>query len=652
MVSIIRSRNLVFAAFCWSLFATLAVHAQDTVSVAADPDPTSIAEIDAAPSRADARVLDGIEVTAKGTAADLPAALATSVVTWQDAIGAPIDFQDLIVRVPGIGATGQNGLFETFSIRGSGGNGILVLVGGTPITPQRRAGVPVAFVQPSLLGEINVTRGPATVHFGPGALGGAISIEPRWFDGGHAATTHVDSGSESSITGGFGNDSFSIGAARHRASDSQSANDTPLNTSFERDSASLQYRASFGDFGLDALLLPSKTEDIGKSNSRFPARDTTYPEDEHLVARLRLAHTDGFEASVHGHEQSLLTYNQRPGTPDTFAFVESTDIGGTVQQTVESGAFSHNFGIEVLGRRDVNGFDARGTLADRVFSLRDAREDGWSLFAISDWKVRPAFALELGARYGVVEQEQSGADSRESDTALTAGAVWSPGEVGRWSLNVASGYRFATLEERFFSGVTPQGEIVGNPELSPESSFGIDLGYAWQIGSVSAQVHAWRTRADDLIQLFAIAPGVNGYTNVGEARLHGADGSLEWRPTERLSLVAGATLVRSKNELTGDPLYGSPPVTATLEAKYDIGEMTFGGFYSHRWRMRRPGFEEVERDAVDVLDLDLTWRPSPAWDLRLFVRNAFNEDYFATADALSALAQERAVGLSVSWDAL
>ncbi|MBK9657608.1 MAG: TonB-dependent receptor plug domain-containing protein [Rhodanobacteraceae bacterium] len=229
---------------------------------------------------------DAINVTARGTAADFPSALATDVLTWrQDAVAAPSDFQDLIIRVPGIGATGQNGLFETFSIRGSGGNGILVLVGGMPITAQRRAGVPVAFVEPVLLGDLSVTRGPATVHFGPGALGGAVSIEPRWFDGGTVAGGYADSGDEATLMGGFGSESFSVAAARHEANDSESANGTPLNTSFARDSASLQYRTRIGDYTLDGLLLPSRSEDIGKSNSRFPARDTTYPEDDHTLGR-------------------------------------------------------------------------------------------------------------------------------------------------------------------------------------------------------------------------------------------------------------------------------------------------------------------------------------------------------------------------------
>lgn len=590
-----------------------------------------------------------IEVKARGTVADFPSALATDVITWQEAVASPVDFQDLIVRMPGVGATGQNGIFETFSIRGSGGNGILVLVGGMPVTAQRRAGVPVAFVEPTLLGEINLTRGPATVHFGPGALGGAISIEPRWFDAAEVLGSYADSGDEASLSGGFGNEQFSVGIARHRAGDNQSANGTPLNTSFERDSASLQYRTEFGSWRFDALLLPSRSDNIGKSNSRYPVRDTTYPEDDHTLGRLRLRSEGGFEISVHGHDQSLLTHNQRPNSADTFAYIESLDLGGTIQQTFESGELSHNIGVEFLGRRDVNGFDARSTLANRSYSLRDGDEDSWSAFGLTDWQLSEEFAVEAGARFSRIEQQQRGASAHDSDSAFTLGANWTPTETMRWSLNLATGYRFATLEERYFTGVTAQGEIVGSPDLSSESSFGIDLGYAWRSGDWGAEVHAWRTRVDDLIALFAVAPGVNGYTNVSDARLHGLEGVLGWTPTAQLTLRASATLVRSKDERTGDPLYGSPPLTGTLEAHYDFGDFTLGAFYSHRWRMDRPGFEEVERDAVDVVDLDLSWHASPQLELKAYVRNAFDEDYVATADELSALAPERSVGLAARW---
>ena len=644
-------RSLLVAALAVALLAPKLV-------IANESDPSEIPlhapgeATAAAPADDQTWTSDAINVTARGTAADFPSALATDIVTWQDSVAAPSDFQDLITRMPGIGATGQNGIFETFSIRGSGGNGILVIVGGMPVTAQRRAGVPVAFVEPALLGDISITRGPATVHFGPGALGGAISIEPRWFDGGMVTSGYASSGDEATLMGGFGTDSFSVAAARHEANDSEGADGTPLNTSFARDSASLQYRTRIGEYTLEGLLLPSRTDDIGKSNSRYPVRDTTYPEDDHTLGRVRLRGDNGFEVSVYGHDQSLLTHNQRPGSPDTYAYVESLDAGTTVQRTISRGEFSHNFGVEFLGRRDVNGFDARSTLGNRTYSLRNAEEDSWSLFGLSDWTVSDQFAVEMGMRISSIRQRQSGASANDSDQAFTAGAIWTPTTASRWTLNLSSGYRFATLEERFFSGVTPQGEIVGNPDLSTESSLGVDLGYAWHADNWGTEVHVWQTNVDDLIQLFAIQPGVNGYTNVSDAKLHGVEGALSWTPTTSLSLRASGTVVRSKDKRSGDPLYGSPPPTVTLEAKYDVGDFTFGAFYSHRSDMDRPGFEEVERDSVDLVDLDAVYHLSPAWNLQLYLRNALDEDYVATADVLSALGQERSLGFNVVWNAL
>ena len=594
---------------------------------------------------------ESVKVTAKGTAADWPSTLATEVLTWQSSIAAPSDFQDLITRVPGIGATGQNGIFETFSIRGSGGNEILILVGGMPVTAQRRAGVPVAFVEPSLLGDINVTRGPAVVHFGPGALGGAISVEPRWFDAATFSAGYATSGDETTLMGGTGSDSFSIGAARHQADDSEAPDGTPLNTSFERESATLQYRTRVGAYDLDALLMPSRTENIGKSNSRYPTRNTTYLEDSHTLGRLRLRGDNGFEASVHAHDQYLGTWNRRPNTPDTFSAIESTDIGATVQQSFQTGALRNNVGIEYFGRRNVNGYDADGSVLNRTYSLEDASENSWSLFALTDWQVAPTVALELGGRHTSIEQEQAGANSSNSDTAFTAGVAWTPGTASRWTLNLASGYRFPTLEERFYTGVTAQGEIVGNPDLGSEQSFGIDLGYAWQSGAWGTELHAWHMDVDDLIQLFDISPDVNGYMNVGEAELYGFEAALGWTPTSDFSLRATGAVVRGEDKRSGDELYGIAPVTLTLEAKYNFADFTLGGFYSHRWRVNRPGFEEVERDAVDVFDAELSYHVNPQLDLQFYLRNAFNENYYATADELSTLAQERSIGFNLTWTA-
>lgn len=653
-MSRLLQRTALAAAFNFAAFATPFALADDLLEDQDESTDRSSVGLNSTRKAVDQQFgdtpwqTDAIRVTARGTANDWPSALATDVVTYADAIAAPSDFQDLITRVPGVGATGQNGIFETFSIRGSGANNILILVGGMPITAQRRAGVPVAFVEPALLGDINVTRGPAVVHFGAGALGGAISIEPRWFESPFVQAGYATSGNEATLTAGMGSESFSVAASRHQAGDSVAPNGTPLNTSFERESASLQYRTKLGDFDFDMLLLPSRTVNIGKSNSRYPTRDTTYPEDSHTLGRARLRHANGFEATLHAHDQYLGTYNQKPGSPDTFAAISSTDVGGTAQQTFQSGNFTSNLGLEYLGRRNVNGYDARGSVLNRVYSLRDGQEDSWSLFGVTDWRATQQLGFEFGARTTSIKQKQAGASSSNNDQAFTGGAIWTPNDWSRWTLNLASGYRFPTLEERFYTGVTAQGEIVGNPTLGSEHSNGVDLGYALNAGNWGGEVHVWRTDVKDLIQLVALSPNINGYTNVGKARLHGAEAALGWSPTSAFSLHSSVTVVRGSNN-TGSNLYGIPPVTADLEARYRSTKMDLGARFSRRWKVDHPGFEELERSAVNVVDADARYHFTPAINMQLYVRNLLDKQYYATSDELSTFAPERSVGVHLNW---
>src|SRR5690606_17869845 len=307
-------------------------------------------------------------------------------------------------------------------------------------------------------------------------------------------------------------------------------------------------------------------------------------------------------------------------------------------------------GLEYLGRRDVTGFDADGSWLDRSYTLRDAGEDGWSLFALGDWRFARGFALEAGARHSRLRQQHAGADSSDSDTAFTTGLVFAPEGGGRFSANLSSGYRFPTLEERFFSGVTPQGEIVGNPDLGAEHSLGLDLGYAWHGRGWGAELHLWRMEVDDLIQQVELTPEANGFTNIGEARLHGAELALDWTATEQLELEASAQLVRGKDAGTGQPLYGMGPVTTRLDARYHLSDATRLGLgYSHRRSADRPGFEELPRKAVDVVDAELRHAFGDHLGLRLYLRNAFDATYFATEDELSALAPGRSVGVEVVW---
>jgi iron complex outermembrane receptor protein len=101
-----------------------------------------------------------------------PRGASTSVVDPEAAGGMPNSLSDLVSALPGVSENGQGGLFQVVSIRGVSRHRVTNMIAGMRLTSERRAGVSVSFVDPLLMGSVQVLRGPATTFYGSGALGG------------------------------------------------------------------------------------------------------------------------------------------------------------------------------------------------------------------------------------------------------------------------------------------------------------------------------------------------------------------------------------------------------------------------------------------------------------------------------------------------
>ena len=85
----------------------------------------------------------------------------------QRLIGLPfVSIADLVAEAPGVSQNGQGGLFQTYSVRGVSRQRILTLVEGMRIVGERRAGVSASFLDPLLLGSVEVVRGPSSTYWG------------------------------------------------------------------------------------------------------------------------------------------------------------------------------------------------------------------------------------------------------------------------------------------------------------------------------------------------------------------------------------------------------------------------------------------------------------------------------------------------------
>jgi outer membrane receptor protein involved in Fe transport len=133
--------------------------------------------------RAKQAVYETIAVSAnRGRQNFAPVSVASSVIEPAEATTPVTNVGELLAQTAAVSENGQGGAFQTFSIRGVSRQRVLTLVSGMRMVSERRAGVSASFVDPLLLGAIDVVRGPSSTYYGSGALGGVVQLFSRHFD--------------------------------------------------------------------------------------------------------------------------------------------------------------------------------------------------------------------------------------------------------------------------------------------------------------------------------------------------------------------------------------------------------------------------------------------------------------------------------------
>lgn len=174
--------------------------------------------------------------------------------------------------------------------------------------------------------------------------------------------------------------------------------------------------------------------------------------------------------------------------------------------------------------------------------------------------------------------------------------------------------------------------------LEPELLDHTEVGLVRQLGR-SFEVHAalYRDEAEDALRFtFAAGTGPPRFTNVGAYSTDGAEATLTWYASPRLSLfVGGAALDPEPSELPYAPewswsvgLHARPHARVTLDLDAEGSAERFVG-NPRFWNPVAPAGPAADRvDGYTVVSGRATWRPGGA-RLRLFVQgeNLLDEDY-------------------------
>jgi hemoglobin/transferrin/lactoferrin receptor protein len=653
--------------------------------------------------------LDNVTVTAKGYAA--PETETPRSVTVLDAetiqrrearsVG------DLLRGEPGLATAVDGSVGVDPVIRGLKRDQILVLVDGVRVNamqPPARGSL-ASYVNVDLIERIEVVRGPGSVLYGAGAMGGVINIitkggdfraEPGTSGWSRLGVTSVDSGTRGAfgLTAADDETALSLSAAHLNVDDYETGYGEALKDSgTSQASFHLQAKRRLGDNQvISARAQRDRREDVWYLASRDDIAAATGQEPEGLNThyspyqardRYELAWQGDFagawapraEATVYRQrlERGNYDYNEKGRTDFRKSDTEFITDGARAQVELAPSASQ----VLLVG---VEAWETRASPVSYIGTPPAFDPGDMRVELINNAEIRSvgAFVQEeirlgdvmvtAGARYDTVRgtadarydwdsfsKVTEGLDSTDHNLSWSLGANWSLTEAFRPYASLAEGYRSASIIERYLDYQQGDGySLKPDPKLEPERNLSLEVGARGEAGRLSYQLAAYESRIRDYIGARITGANSKEMLNLDEARIRGFETSLDLRLGGGVNAFLNGTWIRGENEddRFDEPLYQMPPPEATVgvERRTDAG-----------WQGRAAVRAVDEQDRVAdrfsddseratpgyaTLDLSLGWRTTGdgLWktsEWTLALHNALDKGYREHINEMTANRAEK-----------
>lgn len=231
-------------------------------------------------------------------------------------------------------------------------------------------------------------------------------------------------------------------------------------------------------------------------------------------------------------------------------------------------------------------FDYYNGTEGKIEGSQNAGQQDAGLFIQDEWTIGKQLHLSGGLRFDaafVTEGENPNQVIKrvEQRQAFSGnfGLVYTPRENHQISINLGRAFRMPTTEEMFTCTITCQGTKIGNPDLHPEYSWNLDLGFRGDLLNRKGnyELALFYNLLDGFITMAPSELPDADFTFMNtNARIMGGELSGSWRfdrifaPSNVLILEVGAAYVYGIDRSLADnpPLFGIPPLDISLEAEY------------------------------------------------------------------------------------
>tara|TARA_R110000764_G_scaffold112134_7_gene199047 strand:+ start:25949 stop:27988 length:2040 start_codon:yes stop_codon:yes gene_type:complete len=582
---------------------------------------------------------------------------------------------DSLESLPGVRASGFGAGVSRPVIRGLDGARVRVLSDGADVLDASAISPDHAIsADTALLERVEVLKGPATLLYGGGAIGGVVNLIDR-----RVPTYVPERGYEGELdlrgnsvaderAGALG---VTVGAGQFAARFEGSRSDAdayriPGHPSRQEGAYNETDSAGMGlswitERGYVGLAYSSQDREYGLLAHEHADCHTHGPTDWHCVEEEHDhdGHDHDEEEQEHGDayiDMQQRRWDLRADYSDPFSGFER------VRVRVAHTDYQH---VEMEGEEVGTEFTNRGT--DGRIELTHAPIAGWrgvvgsqltrrdfaalgeeayvpptlthnrALFVLEEYQAGD-WRYEVGLRqeWQTVEVKDGDDEADHRGSSVSFGASW------QWQPNLAlysslsRSQRLPTAEELYANGPHAATRTIelGDPDLDKETSWNMEVGLRRTRGPVTFDLSVYRNEVDDFIYAADTghSPGA-GYREVAyeqaDAVLHGMEGRVLWQATTNTGLSLFGDHVRGRLKEGGDlPRIPADRVGVRVDQRLS---QALSGFVETSRIMRQDDIAdyETETDSYTLLSAGLGWRGQLAEsDYLLYLRgnNLLNEE--------------------------
>lgn len=536
------------------------------------------------------------------------------------------------------GAWGQNPV-----LRGMKKESVVLMIDGVRVNSGQPQGSLASQLDLGLLERAEVVKGPGSVLYGSGAMGGVVNLitpQARFTEqdesGGRFST------SASSVDKGFtgalllrdssADHALVLGAAGRKVNDYKSPRGTEENTGFSSDSLLLKYKQRLADDVSVNLNLQRHTDrDVwypgSTRNGNFaggagvpkPLGDVTIhsPEQQRELFQIGLENglgdgtlnTEIYRQEVYREIRAYSAKIDRDYVRNDVSFIthglRSSWVVPVADHLLTVGAD----GWKMTGdpERYVDGPPTFNN-NQRNDPFKNAEIESYGLFVQDEFDLGQT-RITAGARYDQISSDArakgngpslktSGLDSTDHNLSWSLGALQPLTDTLNLYANIGQAYRAADMRERFDDAPRGDGYFhIGNPQLDPERSTSFELGLKGDDGDLTYHLAAFHTRIDDYIAgrvTGTNAPNglpIKRTENLDEVVIYGLEGSAS-KGVGAFVMDGSFTWLRGENRQDDEPLNQMPAPELTL----GIGQPAERGLY---WHAQLRAVAEQDRVATE-----------------------------------------------------